>query len=53
MGGAGARRAPVVDDREQAEGEADEEGHGAGVLGVGGHALEDLARADDRAHDRA
>mmetsp|Transcript_21959 Transcript_21959/g.60786 ORF Transcript_21959/g.60786 Transcript_21959/m.60786 type:complete len:604 (-) Transcript_21959:770-2581(-) len=42
---------PVVDDGDQAKGEADTEGHGDGVLGVGGHALEDLARADHRRHD--
>ena len=38
---------PVVDDGQDAEGEADTEGHGHGVLGVGGHALEDLAGTDD------
>ena len=46
--GAGA---PVVNDSEEAEGEADTEGHGHGVLGVGGHALEDLAGANDGGHN--
>ena len=39
--------APVVHDGEDAEGEADTEGHGHSVLGVGGHALEDLPGAND------
>ena len=42
---------PVVDDGEEAKGEADAESHGDGVLGIGRHALEDLARADDGRHD--
>lgn len=42
---------PVVDDGEEAEGEADTEGHGNSVLGVGGHALEDLASSDDGRHN--
>jgi len=43
--------APVVDDGNEAKGEADAEGHGYGVLGVGGHALEDLARANHGSHN--
>ena len=46
-----SRGAPVVDGGQEAEGEADAEGHGDGVLGVGGHALEDLARAYDGGDD--
>lgn len=41
------RHAPVEDAGEQTKGKGDTEGHGNGVAGVGGHALEDLARADD------
>mmetsp|Transcript_11128 Transcript_11128/g.33364 ORF Transcript_11128/g.33364 Transcript_11128/m.33364 type:complete len:778 (+) Transcript_11128:428-2761(+) len=41
----------VVDDRQQTEGEADTEGHGDSVLGVGRHALEDLAGTDDGGDD--
>ena len=39
-------RSPVVDDGQEAKGEADTEGHGHGVARVGGHALEDLASPD-------
>ena len=42
---------PVVDDGEETEGEADPEGHGHGVLGVGGHALEDFAGTNDGGHN--
>ena len=45
--GLGLRSTPVVDDSQDAEGEADTEGHGHGVLGIGGHALEDLPGTDD------
>ncbi len=48
---AGWAGAPVVDDSEEAEGEANTESHGDGVLGVGCHALEDLPRADDGRHN--
>ncbi len=48
-----ARPAPVVGNGEDAKGEADAERHGDCVLGVGGHALEDLARPNDSRHDRA
>jgi hypothetical protein len=41
-----AVHAPVVRHCENAEREADAEGHGHGVLGVGGHALEDHARTN-------
>mmetsp|Transcript_24189 Transcript_24189/g.43301 ORF Transcript_24189/g.43301 Transcript_24189/m.43301 type:complete len:828 (+) Transcript_24189:888-3371(+) len=34
---------PVIDNGDETEGEANTEGHGNGVLGVGGHALENLA----------
>lgn len=42
---------PVVDDSEQPKGEADTEGHGHGVLGVCGHALEDLPGTNDGLHN--
>lgn len=44
--------APVVDDGEQAKGEADAEGHGHGVARVRGHALEDLSRLNICGHVR-
>ena len=53
IGGVQSRAAPIVDGGEQAKGEADAEGHGNCVLGVGGHALEDLARANHRRDDCA
>lgn len=38
---------PVVDDGEEAKGEADTESHGHSVLGVCSHALEDLPGPND------
>lgn len=45
------RHAPVVDDCDEAEGEADTEGHGHSVAGVGGHTLEDLAGSNHGGHN--
>ena len=42
---------PVVDSGEQTKGEADTEGHGHSVLGVCGHALEDLPGTNDGFHN--
>ena len=42
---------PVVDDSQQAKGEADTEGHGHSVLGICGHALEDLPGTNNGLHD--
>ena len=47
QGEQGAKCVPVVDDSEHAKGEADTEGHGHSVLGIGVHSLEDLASTND------
>ena len=42
---------PVIDDSEEAKGEANAEGHGHSVLGIRGHALEDLPCTNDGRHN--
>lgn len=43
--------APVVDDGQEAKGEADSEGHGHCVLREGGHALENFPGPNDGTHN--
>mmetsp|Transcript_35246 Transcript_35246/g.91584 ORF Transcript_35246/g.91584 Transcript_35246/m.91584 type:complete len:725 (-) Transcript_35246:873-3047(-) len=47
------RKVPVINDCDEAKGEADADGDGNGVLGVRLHALEDLAGSDDGIDDDA